>query len=258
MKRQNQVERRKQVVEENEKALALLYKHSPEPFDLSWKNTVWTQDCRRLNVVLPKRAPFPSTIIQVWNLDTLDAAFRLKAQNERPLVLNMASDFRPGGGYLKGSMAQEEELFRRTSLSWNLDPARYPLGPFECCYSPNVYVFRNGPETSYDRCRGWEVDILSIAAVRKPRLLKDKYANPLDELAMLEKIRGMFKVAIANKHECLLLSAFGCGAFYNPPHAVAGLFNQVCKEFDGHVKLVVFSILPGPNYDVFRDVLVKG
>lgn len=246
-------QRRLQVVDENEELLTLLYKSSPQPFDESYKNTVWYMDGRKLQVkpAIVER----KTLVEVWDMDTLDAAFKI--QHKRPLVLNMASDFKPGGGYLKGSVAQEEELFRRTSLSWNLNPNRYPLPPYACCYSPNVYVFRNGSETMYARCKGWNVDILSMASLRNPRLDQNKF-KPSDREIVLEKIRTIFKVGVLHNHTCLLLSAFGCGAFHNPPDEVALLFLQVIREFKNHYDHIIFSILPGPNYQTFKQLLFVG
>jgi uncharacterized protein (TIGR02452 family) len=46
-----------------------------------------------------------------------------------------------------------------------------------------------------------------------------------------------------------VLSAFGCGAFANPPNHVALLFKQVFneEEFKNHFRLVVFSIIDDHN-----------
>lgn len=54
------------------------------------------------------------------------------------------------GGYKKGSRAQEEDLFRRTTLSSALDrdfgaSVTYPLEEFSPILTRDVYVFR-GPE----------------------------------------------------------------------------------------------------------------
>lgn len=43
-----------------------------------------------------------------------------------------------------------------------------------------------------------------------------------------------------------MLSAFGCGAFSNPPNHIAAIFKQViCHEYAGCFKQVVFAILGG-------------
>ena len=55
--------------------------------------------------------------------DCLDVAFNMsKSTGTRVLVLNMAHPRQPGGDYLKGSGAQEEDLVRRSSLGLAIDP----------------------------------------------------------------------------------------------------------------------------------------
>ena len=54
----------------------------------------------------------PQIIIRVVDQDCLDVAWEiLHEYKSTPLVLNMASAFKPGGGWEKGSMAQEESIF---------------------------------------------------------------------------------------------------------------------------------------------------
>ena len=45
----------------------------------------------------------------------------------------------------------------------------------------------------------------------------------------------------------LVLSAFGCGAFANPPAHIAKLFHQVMEEpgFKNAFRLIAFAILDG-------------
>ena len=56
------------------------------------------------------------TNIQVFNEDVIKSTIYLynKSQNDI-LVLNLASKKQFGGGVINGAMAQEEELFRKTS-----------------------------------------------------------------------------------------------------------------------------------------------
>src|SRR5579885_3259113 len=79
--------------------------------------------------------------IEVREQDTLAAAEDFLS--ESPLVLNMASDYKPGGGVEKGSTAQEESLFRRTNYAYTLTRNFYPLKANEIVYSPDVTVFKD-------------------------------------------------------------------------------------------------------------------
>ena len=66
-------------------------------------------------------------------------------RNRRVALLNMTSDRKPGGGWLKGATGQEETLFYRSSLSLSLTPriSNYPLKPESAIYSPDVVVIRS-------------------------------------------------------------------------------------------------------------------
>ena len=57
------------------------------------------------------------TKAEIENSDTFDMAIKYvnNKQGLNPLVLNMASDYKPGGGVETGSKAQEEDLFRRSN-----------------------------------------------------------------------------------------------------------------------------------------------
>jgi len=69
-----------------------------------------------------------------------------------------------------------------------------------------------------------------------------------------------FKVAIANGHDSIVLSAFGCGAYRCPPRQVAELFKQVIGEYGSYFKKIVFAIKQQPddqrdNYHIFNTIL---
>ena len=70
----------------------------------------------------------------------------------------------------------------------------------------------------------------------------------------------MLRVAAREGKKNLVLSALGCGAFRNPPKAVAKLLKEVLKEkeFGGRFEGIWFSIMDrkgSRNYDIFRKVL---
>ena len=70
------------------------------------------------------------------------------------------------------------------------------------------------------------------------------------------QIRAIFRFGAHNGHDGLVLSAFGCGAFCNPPHHVARLFAEALSEpaealsepeFSGVFRAVTFAILDDHN-----------
>ncbi|HMQ21561.1 MAG TPA: DUF2263 domain-containing protein, partial [Planctomycetota bacterium] len=57
-----------------------------------------------------------------WGDVTLNVT---KAYGERFAVLNMANAYVPGGAYVEGAIAQEENMFRRTDCHLRIDPNEY-------------------------------------------------------------------------------------------------------------------------------------
>lgn len=199
--------------------------------------------------------------------DCLEAAERLIARGMRPVVLNMASDHTPGGGYRGGSGAQEENLFRRTNLlrvlsnedKW-YDPKgkgvvppnkMYPLPDPSTLYSPSVFVLRSSEATGYEWLeKPYEVAFIASAAYRRPRLEKDNlHLIPKFADGFKDKVRAVLWTAAMNGHDSCVLSAWGCGAFRNPPLHIAQLFQQVIQEewVRGRFKNITFAIFDDHN-----------
>ena len=190
--------------------------------------------------------PEPRATVRVVNEDTAMVAYEL----DNPLVLNFASHKRPGGGWLNGSMAQEEALFYRSLYHRTLTHNLYPLkGPV---YSPRVPFVRDRDfcllkEPRYLAC-------LAVAALHF-RERPAKYTSE-ERREMGAKIRAVFAIAHENKHENLVLGALGCGVFRNPTREVAELFRECVDKYAGHFKQIVFAILDaqGDTIRTFRDV----
>lgn len=81
---------------------------------------------------------------------------------------------------------------------------------------------------------------------------------------MEDKIRTILNIAAYFNHKVLILSAFGCGAFKNPPRHVAQLFKSILDEpaYAGRFSEVYFSIKDDHNdtmgnYQSFREVFER-
>lgn len=60
----------------------------------------------------------------------------------------------------------------------------------------------------------------------------------------MEKIKTILALAAFKNHDCVVLGAFGCGAFNNPPLHVAELFKYVIlKYFQNIFEIVAFAII---------------
>lgn len=53
---------------------------------------------------------------------------------------------------------------------------------------------------------------------------------------------------LINQHKNLILSAFGCGSYGNPPEQISKIFKDVIyNDFSGHFDNIVFAILDDHN-----------
>ncbi|OBT72585.1 hypothetical protein VF21_08161 [Pseudogymnoascus sp. 05NY08] len=174
------------------------------------------------------------TIIQS---DTFDAAVALVSSKPgtRVGVLNMASSYQPGGGVLKGSIAQEESLCSRSTLYPSLKDSFYRLPNLSAIYSPDIVVFRNSElnGTAILPKAEWTfVDVISCAALKGPDVDVDApgrkiYAREKDKETMTLKVRLILQIAREMGITRLVLGALGCGAYANPLEEVARIFKKV-------------------------------
>jgi uncharacterized protein (TIGR02452 family) len=176
---------------------------------------------------------------------------------------------------MNGSAAQEESLFRRTNLfrsmyqftpyaeEYGLKRSRYqyPLDRRNGgVYTPDATVIRD------TRLRllaePYRLSFVAVPAIAHPNVTRDGLLT--DEMADLtrQKMRTIFRIAAHHGHDALVLGAFGCGAFRNPPRHIALLFKEVMQEteFTGRFRKIVFAILEdrnaprGGNLLPFREV----
>lgn len=198
-------------------------------------------------------------------------------QYGKTAVLNFANPHNPGGGVYNGAMAQEECLCRSSNLYpcisnknvfydyylYHKNMEHYFFSD-RLIYTKGVTVFKDDsdvpqlmPENEW-----FQVDVITCAA---PYLAKRKYINKkaLKEL-FKGRIKNIFEAAIDNDVEVIILGAFGCGAFKNPPQIVARAFREVIEEnnYDNYFKKIVFAIksnsLHNSNLGVFDKVLFDG
>jgi uncharacterized protein (TIGR02452 family) len=217
---------------------------------------------------LGKLADEYKTAFSVINADCLETAQLLVKSGLNACVLNLASRKNPGGGVVNGAGAQEENLFRRSNLflslyqfaSYSNDYGilkhhnQYPLDScFGGIYSPEITVFRGSEQNGYFLLRNpFKVAFVSVPAISHPDLINVDSQLFLAK-SMIEstknKMRTILRIAGKNGHDSLVLGAFGCGAFANPPHHIALLFKEIFaeEEFINRFRLVVFSIIDDNN-----------
>lgn len=219
-------------------------------------------------------APNPSnetkTKVSVINADCLEAAKLVAEAGYCPVVLNMANRETPGGGVLGGAGAQEENIFRRSNLFESLyqfsgmvgrsfDIPTHPTDSYPLnretggVYSPNIVIFRGSEPNGYCLLKKpYHLSFVTVPAIYSPKLKRESGRLRLHESFVSptkEKIRTILRIALLNGHDSAILSAFGCGAFRNPPNHMAELFGEVFEEaeFKDKLKWIVFAIIDDHN-----------
>lgn len=242
---------------------------SPQKFSQMIRGTrhISTRDASQINSTRYQR-PSYTTTIQFINQSTFDAAADMLAKGLNPLVLNMANRTDRGGAPKRAS-AQEETLCRQSALIESLNvysqgQDRYPTPIEGGILSPQVPVFRHGPDRGYAYRDAFYVDVFACAAYNCNVNHARGYDKPATaqayEQGTKEKMRLMARVAIANGNDSLLLSAFGCGAFQNNPAIIARWYTEVLNEteFRGAFKNITFAIIDmgaTRNLDTFRQTM---
>ena len=250
----------------------------------SWPSYLGDRDAHRaaktytseFTVCMPELST--ETMTDCVNADCADVAKSLLDEGFNPAILNLASRTSPCGGYHKGTSAQEECLSQMSTLSQSLyafgSPKYkhiresgvplvegiYPMNiNFGGVYSPCVTFFRHNADAYYAlRDETFDCPIVTVASLSNRE--KNNFTNDerfyFDESGYLtaegkvieaNKIRTLFRIALENGHDSMVLGAFGCGVFRLHSDEVANLFKSVLNEseFKNRFKKLVFAIYEG-------------
>lgn len=199
--------------------------------------------------------------IEVTDETTQVAAHRLahKEGLRDVALLNYASARKPGGGFLNGAKAQEEDLARCSGLypCLLMQPAYYDqnrtqdsaLYTDHIIYSPNVPWFRTQSHNLLE-----DVFLASVITAPAPNAgqVVRREANAWPKIEEVLRRRAGYILAVARKHghRTLVLGAWGCGVFQNNPRTVADAFGiwLTSPAFRGCFERVVFAV-----YDTSRN-----
>ena len=177
-------------------------------------------------------------------------------------VLNMANAYVPGGGYVEGMSAQEENMFRRTDCHFHIGPKeydstkdRYTQGMRDLISAKygRVYLdtehprvcIRGKEESSRDDLGyKWieEDEIFPFYEMRSAAQdLRGEEEFSVDESR--KRIAAQLDTLLDYDARYTVLGAFGCGAFLNPADKVAQIYKEeILKRIDGF-ELIAFAIL---------------
>lgn len=188
--------------------------------------------------------------IEVTGEGSVAAARRLFGEGARgPIgVLNFASARNPGGGYLGGARAQEEDLCRSALLYTCLlkAPDYYAAhrASADLAYSHRVVVSPGVPVIRDDRgalAAPFPVTFLTSPAPNAGELARRPAT--VDIPAILgERAERVIAAAAHHGVRTLVLGAWGCGVFRNDPAHVADAFDEALRTWGPALDRVVFAV----------------
>lgn len=192
-------------------------------------------------------------------------------------VLNMANSQTFGGGYLTGARAQEENMFRRTNCSLYFEDSTPQVNDSnKKIYSTKMSNIINGKNGKVyldtDNIRVCFKDEAKYGyKLLKPEKyfpfyelraaainLNDPENNPFNRSKTKKRIRVQFTTLIDKNIKYVVLSAFGCGAFKNPPEIICEIYKELIFEYIDEFNVIAFAIIDagndivGGNYKIFK------
>lgn len=216
--------------------------------------------------------PYTPTI-EVINETTAQAAARLLQDGKQNIVaLNFAAACHPGGGFLSGAIAQEEDLCRASALyaCLNSKPIFYNENIIcdnafytdNVIYSPNVPFFR-APDNSLLE----QPFVLSIVSSPAPNVrnmsesdLKEKDFDLRLHSTFLDRMVRILNVCAIHGHRNIILGAWGCGAYSNDPVMVASAFKEALNKVPAfeHICFAVYDNRQPPIlYETFKQTFLE-
>lgn len=200
--------------------------------------------------------------ISFKNISTISEVISLK-DKENICILNFASAKHPGGGFLKGSRAQEESIARTSNLYLSLKQYKNsfydknvkennPLYTDEMIYSKDITVFRDDNGNFIEPI---VIDVITSPAVNANNARNRNIPESKINETMKERIRKIIYVAAEHDVDYLVLGAFGCGVFKNDDKEIARMFYSVLEteKMKYQFKEVIFAIYDDKyKFDRFR------
>lgn len=185
----------------------------------------------------------------------------------RVAILNFADAIKYGGWVEYGAQTQEENICRCTNiypiLGHKLSDENYykpnlatlnarPVGDYShygnedevytdrIIYTRDVIVFKD--DTTYENVEPRKLDVITCPAPSAQMSVFKMFDT------FTQRAEQVLLSAIDNKAECIVLGAWGCGAFGQIPEVVARAFTVALNKYGGYFKSVVFAIKPTPHW----------
>lgn len=260
-------ENNRRLVDKNKSSMACNRVISEENADDILENLIYGNETEKeVKMIVSKKRSFEAA-----------SAYRGKHIS----VLNIASATNPGGGVTKGASAQEECLCRISTLYKCISASeiteafhkkhRYALktGKMnslyndDCIQTCDVTVFKSdtAKPVLLSEEDWFDVDVISCAAPNLRYMSqhdKNWKKNVTDKKLFdiyKKRINRVLDIASCAKSDVIILGAFGCGAFANPPELVAKAMHAAIDEHKYDFETIELAIYCSSrdtlNYEVF-------
>ena len=162
-------------------------------------------------------------------------------------VLDFASFTNPGGGYIRGSWAQEEALCAGSFL-YNVLEGQGDWYGENRRRNINCDLYRNRalvvPKVRFSREKIHAYADVLVVAAPNARRAREEYKVKEDALvrAMRDRIRFALDIVDALGHRQVVLGAWGCGAFGWDADLVAELFREELAAGAHGIELAIFAV----------------
>lgn len=197
--------------------------------------------------------------ISVVNVPTVKAVLLLTGEKlENIGVLNFASARNPGGGFLKGSLAQEESIATASGLyytqiknekyyEFNRENKTMMYSDY-MIYSKEVVFIRD--ENLNLLKKPVTASIITAPAVNYGQVILKNEDKKLANYVMKNRMRKILAVFAKENNRNIILGAYGCGVFRNEPEVIARYFKGLLYEekFINYFDKIVFAV-----YDTSKD-----
>eukprot|EP01091_Cochliopodium_minus_P015806 TRINITY_DN5718_c1_g2_i3.p1 TRINITY_DN5718_c1_g2~~TRINITY_DN5718_c1_g2_i3.p1 ORF type:complete len:551 (+),score=192.53 TRINITY_DN5718_c1_g2_i3:771-2423(+) len=193
--------------------------------------------------------------------DILDVGLFIKREiKKNPLVLVSGDPRIPGGKDHRCLFGEEISIWRRTAIREYLEEDKrkkffgegdkddfvYDIAQNGAVYCPDVPVFRSNPKKGYSFIEPETLSFVIIPPILNPVLVNHRLKEEDAEI-LRKKITLIFLTALANNHDAVVVTAFGCGYAQNPPQHVAEIFTEVINRFRNFFANIAFAIIDNAN-----------
>jgi uncharacterized protein (TIGR02452 family) len=217
--------------------------------------------------------PYDLKMVDFFDGKTNEAAqYAYACDYDNIVIMNFANNRHPGGGYIRGASAQEEDCCRYfPTLYRSLVNAKkrdyktkqivsaYKFDKRDVIVTPNVKLMRSTPKYSMLNDEAmFNVNFVSASA---PDMAHEKFDLERVDTALRTTLLAPIKTLRINnpKKNCIIMGAWGCGAFGNDSFVMAECMSEAVEKYGGYYDKVIMAIpdRSDGNYEEFKLMFGK-